>query len=489
MDLQLQLSPDAGKSIQLPLQDWQNWRVPEFTKNFILLTDGYKPSHWKQLPRDTEYLLSFFESRGGRYPKVTAIGAQYILKRYFCGPVITLDGIREAKEELAEYYGTPDIFNEQGWLDMYYAYDGRLPLEIRAIPEGTRVSTHNAMLTAINTDPRFPWLTNYTETMLSTMWYPMTIATQSRHMKDTIIKYLNMTCDQPELYKYMVHCFGFRGSTSLESAAIGTAAHLVNFRGSDTLPGIRYLKQYYRAINPANSVAAAEHSTITAHGRENECLAYDHIMSAFPKGVVSIVADSYDVFNACANLFGGILREKILARDGVLVVRPDSGIPEEVVVKVLDILGDRFGFIVNSKGYKVLNPHVRVLQGDGIDVDSIETILKAMVAAGWSAENIIFGSGGGLLQKVNRDTLSFAFKCCAVRRGGHWMDVIKDPITDRHKKSKAGRLILIRNDSDDDFRTVRMEDTNLPNLLPITFLNGDLTIDYAFNDIIERAAA
>lgn len=476
--------------IQLPIQDWQNWRIPKFSANTVMLTDGYKPSHWLQLPKDTEYLFSFFESRGGLYPKTTSFGLQYLLKRYFCGQVITLDDIHEANDKLARYYGNPNIFNKQGWIDLYHAYDGRLPLEIRAIPEGTRVPTHNVLLTAVNTDKRFPWITNYMETMDSLIWYPTTVATQSRAMKDTIIKYLKLTSDTSEC-DYMLHCFGFRGSTSVESAAIGTAAHGVNFRGSDTLPGIPFLEQYYHAIDPFNSVPAAEHSTVTSHGRENECRAYEQILDAFPTGIVSIVSDSYDVFNTCKTIFGTILRDKILARAGVLVVRPDSGPPPKVVVKVLDILGDRFGFTVNSKGYKVLNPKVRVLQGDGIDPDMVEEVLKAMMEAGWSAENIVFGSGGGLLQKVNRDTLKFAFKCCAVRRGGHWMDVIKDPVTDPGKKSKAGRLILVRDSEDDDdsFRTVRIEDTNQPNLLPVVFRNGELIIDYDFNGIVKRAAA
>jgi nicotinamide phosphoribosyltransferase len=313
----------------------------------------------------------------------------------------------------------------------------------------------------------------------------MTVATQSRAMKDIIVANLKETGD-PTQYAFKLHDFGFRGSTCPEAAGIGGSAHLVNFMGTDTLVALTVLRRYYAAKMAGFSIPAAEHSTITSWGQEHEVDAFRNMLTAFPKGIVAVVSDSYDIFNACENLWGDELREQILHRDGVLVVRPDSGHPPTIVVRVLDILGQRFGYTLNAKGFKVLDPHVRVIQGDGIDIVMLQTILDAMKATGWSGDNIAFGSGGGLLQKVNRDTLKCAFKCCAILRNGEWINVMKDPITDPGKRSKAGRLILIRDG--DTYKTVKEEDTLLPNVLETVYRNGELVRDERFDAIRERAA-
>jgi nicotinamide phosphoribosyltransferase len=458
-----------------------------FEENILLLTDGYKPSHWKQYPANTTHVFSFFESRGGDFDKTTFFGLQYFIKRYLVGRVVTEEKIQEAKAFFAEYFGDETIFNEEGWRRILEVHDGKLPVEIRAVPEGLRVPGHNALLTIVNTDPKLPWLTNYLETLLSQVWYSMTIATQSRAMKDIIVASLERTGD-PTQFAFKLHDFGFRGSTSVESSGIGGAAHLsAGFMGTDTLSAIMMLRRYYGAKMPGFSIPAAEHSTITSWGRENEGDAYENMLVQFPKGLVAVVSDSYDIFNACENLWGDRLREQILNRDGVLVVRPDSGHPPTIVVQVLEILGRRFGYTVNAKGFKVLDPHIRIIQGDGIDIHMLKEILDAMEAAGWSADNIAFGSGGGLLQKVNRDTLKCAFKCCAIKCNGKWINVMKDPITDPGKRSKAGRLVLIHDGT--DYRTVKEEDTDLPNILELVLLNGDLMRDETFDEIRERAAA
>ncbi len=179
---------------------------------------------------------------------------------------------------------------------------------------------------------------------------------------------------------------------------------------------------------------------------------------------------------------------KIECRDGVIIVRPDSGYPPEIVLKVLDILGECFGYEVNAKGYKVLNPHVRVIQGDGIDYAMVGTILETMKQAGWSADNLAFGSGGGLIQKVDRDTQKCAIKCSAIRVNGTWRDVLKDPITDPGKRSKAGRLALVK-DADGTLRTVREEEVSGENLLQTVYENGELLVDQTFAEIRERALA
>jgi nicotinamide phosphoribosyltransferase len=190
------------------------------------------------------------------------------------------------------------------------------------------------------------------------------------------------------------------------------------------------------------SIPAAEHSTIISWGRENEVQAYDNMLRQFPQGTVAVVSDSYNVYDACSKLWGQLLHDKVLQREGTLVVRPDSGTPREVVIKVLEILADKFGYQTNGKGYRVLNPKVRVIQGDGVNYWTIQDTLTVMNRAGWSADNISFGMGGALLQQLNRDTQKFAFKTSNVTVNGEDREVFKDPVEGHDKASKRGRLAL-----------------------------------------------
>lgn len=454
------------------------------TPNILTLTDSYKPSHWKQYPPYVTGVFSFFESRGGKFPATTFFGLQYYLKRYLSGRVVTESAIKDAKAYFAAHYGNAAIFNEAGWRYILERHNGQLPVEIRAVPEGTTVPVSNALMTIQNTDIALPWLTNYLETLLSEVWYPTTVATHSRAMRARITRELVLT-GEPKLIDFKLHDFGFRGSTSPESAGIGGAAHLVNFKGTDTLAAIDLVRDYYGEKMAGFSIPAAEHSTISSWGREGEAEAYENMLNQFPTGLVAVVSDTWDVFNACREIWGKKLREKVLARDGILVVRPDSGYPPKVVVSVLDILGEAFGSIVNEKGFKVLDPHVRVIQGDGIDDEMLDLVLREMTKARWSTDNIAFGSGGGLLQKVNRDTNKFALKASAVFDRGEWRGVSKDPVTDPGKRSKAGRLKLVKERG--IFRTVREEDSDLPNELVPVFRNGLILSNYSFSEIRERA--
>ncbi len=453
-------------------------------QNLILQTDSYKVSHWRQYPPGTSGVLSFLESRGGQFPEAVFFGLQYLIKRHLLGQVVTAEDIVEARELFGMHFGDPTIFNEAGWQHILDKHQGRLPIRIKALPEGSIIPSSNVMMTVENTDPKVPWLTNYLETLLCQIWYPITVATQSRAMRELIVRCLEETGD-PSLIDFKLHDFGYRGSTSDESAGIGGAAHLINFKGTDTLAAISLLREFYHEDMAGFSIPAAEHSTITSWGEHNEVKAFENMLTAFPTGLVAVVSDSYNVFEACSNLWGQQLRDKVLQRDGTLVVRPDSGYPPEVVVKVLDILGERFGYTYNSKGYKLLNPKVRVIQGDGITHPMLGTILENMKGNQWSADNLAFGSGGGLLQKVDRDTMKFAFKASAVRVGGLWEDVFKNPITDPGKKSKKGRLKLTLDNG--VYRTVRLEDNNLPDQLVTVYEDGELLVDQTFADIRARA--
>jgi nicotinamide phosphoribosyltransferase len=353
------------------------------------------------------------------------------------------------------------------------------------VPEGSVVPTSNVLMTIENTDPACYWLTNYLEILLVQVWYPCTVATQSRSMKQTIANYLQRTGDIAGL-RFKLHDFGFRGVSSIETAEIGGAAHLVNFTGTDNIAGVLMARRYYGAEMPGFSIPASEHSTITSWGREREADAYANMLSAFPQGFVAVVSDSYDIFNVCSNLWGGVLKEKVIERDGTLVIRPDSGDPPTIVVEVLLRLGEAFGFSTNDKGYRILDPHVRVIQGDGIDRVMLVRILEAFTAAGWSTENLAFGSGGGLLQKLNRDTGKFAFKCSSATVDGKEIDVFKQPVTDQSKVSKAGRLKLIR--QGESLATVRADGINTDaDLLEDVFENGRLLREETWPDICRRA--
>jgi nicotinamide phosphoribosyltransferase len=449
-------------------------------KNILLMTDSYKLSHWKQYPPKTEKVYSYFESRGGKFPKTMFFGLQYFLKEYLEGNVVTKEKINEAEEFAKAHFGRDDCFNREGWEYILNKYNGRLPVSIKAVPEGTLVDNHNVLMTIENTDPRCWWLTNYLETLLVQVWYPSTVATQSYYMKEIILKYLEKTGD-PSLIDFKLHDFGFRGSTSVESAGLGDAAHLINFKGTDTIAGILLAREYYGENMAGFSIPASEHSTITAWGKENECKAFANMLKQYPEGMVACVSDSYDIFKACEEYWGTELRQKVIERSGTLVVRPDSGNPPEVVVAVLNMLGNKFGDITNKKGYRILPPFLRVIQGDGIDYEMLEVILYRMKERGWSADNIAFGSGGGLLQKVNRDTQKFAFKCSSVTIDGIEKDVWKDPVTSKGKKSKAGRMILAKSDNG-TFATVSPTDEIKDQLIEV-FRNGKILKEYSFDEI------
>ncbi len=461
--------------------------MPDWLNNICWLTDSYKVSHFKQYPPGTRRVYSYFESRSGStYPEVCFFGLRYFLDRYLAGEVVTSAKIDAAETLFRQHFGG-DVFNRAGWQHILVKHGGRLPIVIKAVPEGTIVPESNVLMTVENTDDEAYWLTNWLETLLVQVWYPSTVATQSRAMKQVLLRFLRETGD-PSLIGFKLHDFGFRGVTCPEQAALGGAAHLVNFQGTDTIPGLLLARQFYGCEMAGFSIPAAEHSTITSWGEEHELDAMRNMLTQYPTGLVACVSDSFDIFRACSDYWGGTLKDAVLARDGVLVVRPDSGDPPDIVVEVLRRLGESFGTTTNSFGFRVLPPKVRVIQGDGIDFAMLGKILMAMKDAGWSADNIAFGSGGGLLQKLNRDTQRFAFKCSSVVVGDQERDVFKRPVTDGGKKSKAGRLKLIRNAAG-QFQTVReSEERDRPNELQAVFENGRVVASDSFVDIRERAA-
>ena len=470
----------------------------DFLDNLLLNTDSYKASHWLQYPPGTDATFFYVESRGGVYDRTVFFGLQAILKQYLARRVSDAD-IDQARDLFAAH-GEP--FNEAGWRDIVRRHDGRLPLRIRAVPEGTVVPTHQALVTIESTDPHAFWVPSYLETQLLRLWYPVTVATVSWHVRQTIRAFLERTSDDPDgQLPFKLHDFGARGVSSTESAALGGMAHLINFLGTDTVSGLLAARAYYGEAMAGFSIPAAEHSTITSWGRDREADAYRNMLTRFaqPGRIVAVVSDSYDIFHAIREHWGKTLRQEVIDSGATLVVRPDSGDPVDVVNQCVVLLDEAFGHTVNGKGYKVLN-HVRVIQGDGINPVSIRAILERVTSYGYATDNLAFGMGGALLQQMNRDTQKFALKCSAARVDGEWIDVYKDPVTDKGKQSKRGRMTLMRHREYGHFKTVPLPDegdTPLPGAAPMGFddamvtvwENGRLLEDWSFAQVRARADA
>lgn len=449
--------------------------------NLILMTDSYKNSMMNgQYEEGTEYVYSYIESRGGKWDKTLFFGLQMFLKEYLLHP-ITQDDIDEAEPIWLDHMG---MFDRAKWEYILKAHNGYLPVKIEAVPEGTVVDGKNILVSIVNTDPQCYWLTTYVETMLlRAVWFPTTVATNSYYCKQAIYAALVKSSDDPDgEIGFKLHDFSGRGHVSHESAGIGSAAHLVNFLGTDTIEAIPVIRRLYNEkAMPGYSISASEHSTTTSWGKAKEVDFYRHMLKhhAKPGGLVAMVSDSYDLWNAIDHLWGEELREEIIKSGALVICRPDSGDPETVPVEAVKRLGAKFGYTVNKKGYKVLK-YVRVIQGDGINYYTILKILNNLLAEGWSAENIAFGMGGGLVA-VNRDDLKFAMKCSAVCVNGEWKEVFKDPKTDPGKRSKKGRLALTHEDG--VWKTVLLRELKVDDRLETVYYNGQLMRDQTFGEI------
>lgn len=406
--------------------------------NIIKLTDSYKLSHFNQLPKGTEIVHSYMSSRGGEYDKMVFFGLTYYLKKYLTNS-ITLNDIQKA-ERLSEVHGVP--FNREGWSHILLEYKGKLPIIIKAIEEGSIFEPHQVILTIENTDPKCAWLTSYLETLILKIWYPITIATKSYHVKQMLKGYWDKTSDNPDGVDFAYHNFGDRGSSSVESAAIGGVAHLTQFKGTDNFNCLDLSNEYYDGEYQGFSIPATEHSTVTSWGKGHEFGMIENYLETYKdQPIIACVLDSYDIYKAVDFVTSGKMKEKIESDDyPIFVIRPDSGDPIEVIHKIFKIM---FANLVkhktNSKG-KIIFDKYRIIWGDGVTPDQIFSILKYFTNDDiYSAENFAFGSGGDIMQNVNRDTCKFAIKASAIKVNGEWKDVYKDPITDKGKTSLKGR--------------------------------------------------
>jgi nicotinamide phosphoribosyltransferase len=477
--------------------------------NIILDTDSYKASHPAMYPKNMLGMECYLEAReeGGIRPAVKDItdldytvffGLQGLCMDYLCDR-LSRHSVDEA-EDIFREHGVS--FYRDGWDYIADKY-GCLPIEINAVPEGAVVPRGNVLLRLRGTDDRVPWIASWVEDLIVRLWYPITVATISRRCKEVINHHLVLSSDNAEReLPFKLHDFGARGVSSRESAAIGGAAHLVNFLGTDTIQGMLYAMNNYNCLKvPGLSIDAAEHNTIISWKQGKyvdwEAACYRNMVKlAKPGQVFAVVSDTEDIYNAVEHIWGETLRQDVIDSGATLVVRPDSGDPVEVVSATLAMLGEKFGYTVNNKGYRVLK-HVRVIQGDGMELSTINELYGVIVAEGWSAENLAVGMGGGLLQKCNRDTLRFAYKACAIKvetpdgniGGPVTLPVSKKPRTDLSKQSKSGDLDLILVDG--KYRTIdRLTDRafawHRSELVPY-FRNGNVIRQEDFSEIRKRA--
>ena len=453
--------------------------------DIVDLGDSYKYSHSKQYPRNTVGMFSYMESRGGVYPATVFVGLQYIMETYLSKKITYASVLKAAKK--AEQHGVP--FDKDGWTYIVDKLDGKLPVSIKAVREGTLIPNKMVMLTIKSTDEKVPWIEGFVETLVLKLWYPITVATKSYYTKKMLEKY-----GSPEWAEFAYHNFGDRGSSSVESAAVGGFAHLTQFKGTDNFNALDLCEEIYGDEMAGYSVFATEHSTTTSWGKEHELAFVEQQLVDNPnRPIMSFVADSYDVYTFTTRCVdkGSPIRQIIESRPHQkFVFRPDSGEPLEVIGRMLDIMRQS-GIAYKLVNGKILFTDFAILWGDGITPQVIEDILSRFTTAGpghilYAAENFVFGSGGDIMQNVNRDTQKFAIKCSSITlksdlnatpEEARYMqrDVFKDPITDPGKRSKRGRVTTYIVDGQFVPGTEDKAPEGSTEALHEVFLNGEIT--------------
>lgn len=491
-----------------PTQAQQNGIMYQIRQKYGTIndSDSYKLTHAPQYPRNADMMVSYFESRGGYTDSVLWFGIRLLVKEYLLQR-LTQEQVDNMIAWATEHMNGNMADDLKIALDaVVNELDGKLPIRIRAAKEGMLIPIKNVLFTIETTIPdrRFFSLVSYFETKLVRVWSPTTVATTSYYVRQAIMEALKKSADAPEEeIPFKLHDFGSRGISSMEGAAFAGAGHLVSFMGSDTQVAIQAIEFAYGEKMTGYSIPASEHSTTTTHGRNGEEQLVSQMFDAYakPGAIFATVIDSYDAMNFIRNI-APKFKDRLKESGALWVFRPDSGDPIQMPIQVVRELEKVFGSTVNSKGYKVLNG-VRVIQGDGIAPPEVTEILECLMAAGYSASNMAFGMGGGLLQKNNRDTHKFALKACAVRVDGEWVDVFKDPSEydenwnkidkQSFKSSKKGRQELLYNSVTGEFKTVSLEEMD-PYLfngwekgLEVVYENGYTYNETSFTEIRQRA--
>ena len=404
----------------------------------IMLTDSYKLSHFNQYPPNMAAMQSYLESRGGEYNAIPFFGLKYYVDNY-------LDTILDIDVEEADFFAKMHgvSFNRGGF--NYISELGYWPVKIIAKPEGTICRPNDVLMTIESTDENVPWVANYLETLLMKVWYPCTVAAKAYHVHKIIEKqYDSIGADKVGI-DFVYHNFGDRGSTSVEAAALGGIAHLTSFKGTDNFNCLRLACNLYGDETGVGfSIPATEHSTVTSWGKTDEYVMIAKYLENYKNSpIIACVLDSYNIFSA-VDFVTSHLKAKIESPEyPIFVIRPDSGNPLDVIPSLLSIMEvNNVGYSVHEhrgREYRLFNKY-RIIWGDGIDPQTIDNILSLVISLGYSPANFAFGSGGDLMQKVDRDTCKFAIKCCAVKFKGEdkFRSVGKEPLHDGFKKSKMG---------------------------------------------------
>ena len=439
--------------------------------NPLLLTDGYKTGHHQQYPKGTTLVYSNFTPRSNKYaPKgcdqVVSFGQQMVMQQiheafqneFFSRPKDVVCG--EMKRELSMYLNTDyDVSHFEALHDLGY-----LPIAVKALPEGTLVPIKVPVLTIYNTHPDFYWVTNYLETILSNLlWKPMTSATIAHQYRKVLTKWQEKTdAERGWFIDWQGHDFSMRGMDSVEAVISSGVAHLTSFMGSDSLPAIYGARKYYGAVGSVcGSVNATEHSVMCAGGKEDEVETFRRLLETYPTGILSVVSDTWNLWQVCTKHVV-TLKEEIMARDGKLVIRPDSGDPVDILcgklgpswalmnrkpedTGVIELLWNVFGGTINEQGYKVLDSHIGAIYGDSITIDRADEICKRLEAKGFASTNVVLGIGSFTYQYNTRDTFGFAMKATYVEVNGEAREIFKDPITDDGTKKSATGLLSVHN--------------------------------------------
>jgi len=457
--------------------------------NPLLLTDGYKTSHNKQYPKGTTLVYSNFTPRSNKYaPKgcneVVVFGTQMVMtqlheafeKEFFNKPKDVVCG--EMKQELSAYLGSDyDVSHFEALHDLGY-----LPIHVKSLPEGTKAPIKVPVLTIYNTHPDFFWVTNYLETILSNLlWKPMTSATIAHQYRKVLTSWMEKTDKERAWFiDWQGHDFSMRGMDSVEAVVSSGLGHLTSFLGTDSLPAIHGARKYYGAKDfVAGSVPATEHSVMCAGGKEDEIETFRRLLETYPTGILSVVSDTWDLWKVCTEHVV-TLKEEILARDGKLVIRPDSGNPvdilcgEQVIYRdyrdvvensdldlthpkykgVIELLWDVFGGTINEQGYKVLDSHIGAIYGDSITIERADEICKRLEAKGFASTNVVLGIGSFTYQYNTRDTFGFAMKATYVEVNGEGREIFKDPITDDGTKKSATGLLSVIYDDNNEYKLI-----------------------------------
>ncbi|CAD0003230.1 nicotinate phosphoribosyltransferase [Flavobacterium salmonis] len=481
--------------------------------NPLLLTDGYKVDHRRQYPDKTTLVYSNWTPRKSRIEgleEVVFFGLQYFIKKYIIHDFDTYF-FKQPKEEVVKKYARRINNylgeNQVGTKHIEDLHDlGYIPMVFKALPEGASVPLRVPMFTMYNTIPDFFWLTNYFETLLSAViWLPCNSATIAREYRKVLDKYADETSSVPDFVNWQGHDFSMRGMGGIEAAITSAAGHLLSFTGSDTIPAIDFFEEYYNANSDteliAGSVAATEHSVMCMGTTEGECETFKRLITeVYPKGIVSIVSDTWDLWKVLTDYLPR-LKEDIVAREGKVVIRPDSGDPVDIICGnpngkteqekkgVIELLWDVFGGSINEKGFKELVPQIGAIYGDSITVARAIQICERLKAKGFASTNVVLGIGSFTYQYNTRDTFGFAMKATYGEVDGEGRAIFKDPITDDGTKKSAKGLMKI--DLVDGIYNLKdnvsWEEEKQGELKEV-FRDGKLLIDQSLNDIRIRVS-